>query len=53
VAEGNTFVAFGIGALVGFGIREVVGWLGNLVKTMFPSDSHAGPSSLSDDKPKD
>ena len=31
----NNFAALGTGALVGFGMREVVGWLGNLVHTMF------------------
>lgn len=38
VTEGNSFAAFGLGALIGFGIREVVGWLGNLAKTMFPTE---------------
>ncbi len=33
--ESTSFAAFGIGALVGFGIREVLGWLGNLAETMF------------------
>jgi len=31
----NNFAAIGTGALVGFGMRDVVGWLGNLVQTMF------------------
>ncbi len=31
------FVAFGAGALVGFGTREVVLWLRTLMKTMFPT----------------
>jgi hypothetical protein len=26
-SKGKPFAVFGIGALVGFGIREVVGWL--------------------------
>lgn len=38
VTEDNAFAMFGIGALFGFGIREVVGWLGNLSKTMFPTE---------------
>lgn len=38
VPEGNAFAMFGIGGLIGFGIREVVGWLGNLSKTMFPTE---------------
>lgn len=41
VTEGNGFAMFGIGGLVGFGIREVVGWLGNLSRTMFPTESKA------------
>lgn len=31
----NNFAAIGTGALVGFGMRDVVGWLGSLVQTMF------------------
>ena len=31
----NNFAAIGTGALVGFGMRDVVGWLGDLVQTMF------------------
>jgi hypothetical protein len=38
VTEGNSFAAFGLGALIGFGIREVVGWIGNLARTMFPTE---------------
>jgi hypothetical protein len=38
-----TFGAFGIGALVGFGIREVVGWLGNLARTTFPTGDRKSP----------
>jgi hypothetical protein len=38
LTKGPTFSTFGIGALVGFGIREVVGWLGNLARTTFPTD---------------
>jgi hypothetical protein len=35
LSGGKPFAAFGLGALIGFGIREVVGWVGNLTKTMF------------------
>jgi len=38
MAKGEPFAAFGFGALVGFGIREVVGWVGSLTKTMFTSE---------------
>lgn len=31
----GNFAALGMGALVGFGMREVVGWLQDLVETMF------------------
>jgi hypothetical protein len=43
LSESSGFATFGIGALVGFGIRDVVGWLGNLAKTMF----HTGPTDSS------
>lgn len=32
----NNFAAFSLGGIVGFGIREVIGWLGNLVQSTFP-----------------
>lgn len=31
------FAAFGLGALVGHGVRNVIGWLGTVTETMFPS----------------
>jgi len=34
----NGLSVFALGALVGFGMRDVVGWLSNLVKTMFPTE---------------
>jgi hypothetical protein len=36
--KSKSFTVFGLGALIGFGIREVVGWLGNLAKATFPND---------------
>ena len=36
----NNFAAIGTGALVGFGMRDVVGWLGSLVQTMFTFSDH-------------
>lgn len=30
-----SFAAFSTGALVGFGMRDVVGWIGDIVETMF------------------
>jgi len=53
LSDTNSFAAFGIGALVGFGIREVVGWLGNLAKTMFPTDHLKEPKEEPEQKPKD
>lgn len=38
LTAGNGFAAYGLGALIGFGIREVVGWLGNLAKATFPTE---------------
>lgn len=35
VTGASNFAAFGTGALVGFGMRDVVGWLGSLIHTMF------------------
>jgi hypothetical protein len=40
LGDGKPFAAFGLGALIGFGIREVVGWVGNLTRTMFSADTH-------------
>lgn len=34
-APATWFAAFGLGGLVGFGTRDVVGWLQDLTKTMF------------------
>jgi hypothetical protein len=31
----NNFAAFGIGALTGFGMRDVVGWVSRIVRTVF------------------
>jgi hypothetical protein len=45
VNDTNNFAAFGVGALVGFGMRDVVGWIGGLVRTMFKSqDPEKSPS---------
>ena len=45
----NNFAAFGIGALVGFGMRDVVGWMGNIVRTVFVTDSSAIPDENDED----
>lgn len=34
--EVNSFTTFATGALVGYGTREVVGWLGGIIGSMFP-----------------
>jgi hypothetical protein len=44
-SNGKPFAAFGIGALIGFGIREVVGWLGTVSRTVFPTDKPVTQSS--------
>jgi len=36
VAKAYGFVAFGAGALIGFGTHELAAWLRNLMKAMFP-----------------
>jgi hypothetical protein len=43
VTGASNFAAFGTGALVGFGMREVVGWLEGLVKTMFTTKEPERP----------
>jgi hypothetical protein len=49
-SHGKPFASFGIGALVGFGIREVVGWLGTVSKTIFPTDIPTLRSSEADQR---
>jgi hypothetical protein len=46
----STFAGFGLGGLLGFGIREVVGWLGNVTTTMFPTKNKAGESESEKEK---
>ena len=41
----NNFAAFGTGALVGFGMRDVVGWLGNIVRSVFVSERSRVPET--------
>ncbi len=41
----NNFAAFGTGALVGYGMRDVVKWLGRLVLSMFKTDEDEGDES--------
>ena len=36
LAKAYGFVAFGAGALVGFGTREITAWLRNVMRAMFP-----------------
>ena len=46
VNDTNNFAAFGVGALVGFGMRDVVGWIGGLVRTTFKAtDGGKTPSA--------
>ncbi|HLG85125.1 MAG TPA: hypothetical protein VKY22_29355 [Bradyrhizobium sp.] len=51
-SRGKPFSAFGLGALVGFGIREVIGWLGTVTKTVFPTDYRTGETTLPSSEPK-
>jgi hypothetical protein len=50
--RGKPFAAFGFGALVGFGIREVIGWIGTVTKTVFPTDYKSGETTLQSSEPK-
>jgi hypothetical protein len=46
VNDTNNFAAFGVGSLVGFGMRDVVGWIGGLVRTTFKAtDGGQTPST--------
>jgi hypothetical protein len=51
--HGKPFAAFGIGALIGFGIREVVGWLGNVSRTVFPTETPALQSTEANQRKRD
>ena len=51
-SHGKPFAAFGLGALVGFGIREVIGWLGAVTKTVFPTDYQSAEAPLQGGEPK-
>lgn len=46
INDTNNFAAFGVGALVGFGMRDVVGWIGDLVRTMFKAKETEKASSV-------
>ena len=39
----NNFAAFGIGSLIGFGMRDAVTWLRTVASTMFNSNGHTPP----------
>jgi hypothetical protein len=49
VTGASNFAAFGTGALVGFGMREVVGWLEGLVETMFTAGESKGANGSAQD----
>jgi hypothetical protein len=51
-SQGKPFAAFGVGALVGFGIREVIGWLGTVTKTVFPTDPKSDEMAPQSSEPK-
>lgn len=42
-SSANNFAALAVGGLVGFGIREVIGWLGNLAQSTFPTGVQSKP----------
>ena len=44
-SAGKPFTVFGFGAVVGFGVREVVGWIGGVTKSMFPASADANHQS--------
>jgi hypothetical protein len=40
-SAGKSFTVLGFGAVIGFGVREVVGWVGGVTKSMFPAPAVA------------
>jgi hypothetical protein len=40
-SAGKPFTVLGFGAVIGFGVREVVGWVGGVTKSMFPAPAVA------------
>jgi hypothetical protein len=46
-SAGKPFTVLGFGAVVGFGVREVVGWIGGVTKSMFPPPSDTNTPSKS------
>jgi hypothetical protein len=44
-SAGKPFTVFGFGAVVGFGVREVVGWVGGVTKSMFPAPADGSAQS--------
>ena len=50
VSNLSNFTGFGLGGLLGFGIREVVGWLGNVIGTMFPTKNKGSKTGDSVDR---
>ncbi len=44
-SAGKPFTVLGFGAVVGFGVREVVGWIGGVTKSMFPAPATANTQS--------
>jgi hypothetical protein len=44
-SEVNNFTTFATGALVGYGTRDVVGWLGGIVSSMFPEQADSDRNS--------
>jgi hypothetical protein len=52
----NNFAAFGTGALVGLGMRDVVAWISEIVRTVFkaePTDSNSKTGPASGSRPED
>ena len=47
----NNFAAFGTGALVGLGMRDVVGWVGKIVRSVFASDESEASLGSGNKKP--
>ncbi len=50
ITPATNFASFGTGALVGFGMRDVVGWLGDLIQKLFKTSSSDNQKSENAEK---
>ena len=44
-SAGKPFTALGFRAVIGFGVREVIGWIAGVTTSMFPASAEANTQS--------